>query len=254
VHLEADVWLDRFEVTNARYQAFLAAPENAEVPAPDCTDGADLWSAADRALEDGEVWRLNAPVACVTAAQAAAYCAWEGKRLPTEAEWEAGARGADDNPWPWGAEFVAGNAQCFRNWAAGALIDGECSDAGYPANLCEGNNPNTQCEGTAVPAVLPGSDTCSRPGESDAGLCHVAGNVAEWTADGWSDDHQAWGCATGCTAAQAFVAPEAGGQRVVRGGSWDHSAHEIVVWAREARAEGARSSRVGFRCAWSGGL
>ncbi len=84
----ADFWIDRYEVTNGQYADFLAAT-GAAAPA-DWPDGA---IPADQA---------NHPVKGVTWAQAVAFCEWANKRLPTEAEWEVAARGADSRLYPWG--------------------------------------------------------------------------------------------------------------------------------------------------------
>jgi len=80
-------WVDRFEVTNVQYRAFVAA------------------SGHEPALFDDDP-ALNAPdqpVTGVTWADAAAYCRWAGKRLPSEVEWEKAARGTDGRIYPWGS-------------------------------------------------------------------------------------------------------------------------------------------------------
>jgi formylglycine-generating enzyme required for sulfatase activity len=89
-------WIDAYEVTNAQY---LEAVQQAKQPQP------PFWEKGRYPSGGGEQ-----PVTQVTWGDARNYCAWRGKRLPTEAEWEKAARGADSREFPWGNEFDAKKA------------------------------------------------------------------------------------------------------------------------------------------------
>ena len=78
--------IDRFEVSNANYEGFVSATGH---------DPAAFY-------DDPEFNQPDQPVTGVLHADAVAFCAWAGKRLPTEIEWEKAARGTEGGLYPWG--------------------------------------------------------------------------------------------------------------------------------------------------------
>jgi formylglycine-generating enzyme required for sulfatase activity len=151
VELTTGYWIDRYEVTNAAFQGFVDAGGYSD---------RTYWS------DDGWAWlsgqtvddlprvcdRADAPDlprVCGTWFEAEAYSAWRGGRLPTEAEWEYAARGADASVYPWGDEFDPANAN---------VVDS-------PGSVAVGSHP---------------------AGVSWAGAHDMAGNAMEWVAD-WLD-------------------------------------------------------------------
>ena len=118
--------IDRFPVTNARFAEFLNASgtRNAKGERVFDDDDADArihridgkWT-ADRGFEHHPVVEVSWP-------GARDYCAWRGRRLPSESEWEKAARGHDGRRYPWGNEPPdKTRAQFAAGWNETALVD-----------------------------------------------------------------------------------------------------------------------------------
>lgn len=89
-------YLDLTEVTNEAWERCVAAKA---CPPPDPTSAGKNGFGGDTRFRGP-----RQPVSSVSWDAARGYCAWLGKRLPTEAEWEKAARGTDGRRYPWGSE------------------------------------------------------------------------------------------------------------------------------------------------------
>ncbi|MEJ2599286.1 MAG: SUMF1/EgtB/PvdO family nonheme iron enzyme [Anaerolineales bacterium] len=109
VRLTKGYWIDKYEVTNKAFQAFVDAGGYTRQ---------DYWSDAgwqwlsrqnvDSLPKSCQGDAADLPRLCVTWYEAEAYAHWRGGRLPTEAEWEFAARGPQSLRYPWGNEFDGG--------------------------------------------------------------------------------------------------------------------------------------------------
>jgi formylglycine-generating enzyme required for sulfatase activity len=266
-------WIDRHTVTNREFARFVAKTGHVTVAerAPDPADypGAreELLVPASTVFESpshpvpldnhynwwsyvpGADWRHpqgpgssvrrrpDHPVVHVAWEDVAAYAAWVGKDLPTEAEWEFAARGGlDGATYAWGEELTPGGRWMANTWQGNFPVHNTAED-GY--------------EGTAPVGCYP---------PNGYGLLDMIGNVWEWTAD-WYEDHAQTSHAC-CTVdnprggePDASVEPGVTGvripRRVMKGGSHlcaPNYCRRYRPAARMPQAVDTSTSHLGFRC------
>lgn len=138
-------YIDKYELTTARYARFLNAVKQTRDDAGREYIGLDQYLPLEQSRADWQPKKgmEELPMGNVTWYGAAAYARWAGKRLPTEAEWEKAARGPDGRKFPWGP------AMDFGRFRLG--IDRRAPVGSYPA------------------------------GASPYGCLDMAGGVWEWT-------------------------------------------------------------------------
>ena len=105
IHLR-EFSIDRLPVTNAQFARFLESKgvQGAAGERWYDVDDNDARIHRRKGQWQADVSFENHPVIEASWIGAVAYCAWSGKRLPTEAEWEKSARGTDGRKFPWGNE------------------------------------------------------------------------------------------------------------------------------------------------------
>lgn len=108
------------------------------------------------------------PVVHVSWHDASAYCGWVGGRLPTEVEWEYGARGGlHAKTFPWGDELAPGGEHAMNVWQGEFPSRNTCADGWYATAPVDAYRPN------------------------GFGLYNTCGNVWEWCADVFGADRAA---------------------------------------------------------------
>ncbi|MBI5396331.1 MAG: formylglycine-generating enzyme family protein [Verrucomicrobia bacterium] len=192
VRLTQPFWMAQTPVTDTQYEQF----------DPDHRKRRPAWSRDDH------------PVVCASWSEATAFCLWlsqrDGReyRLPTEAQWEYAARGADERVFPWGSFWDPKR----------------CNSADESAGVSQTTPVKQFAEGA-----------------SPFGILDMVGNVWEWCADWFAPSY-------GSDAPQGDPAgPPSGKDRACRGGSWMNHAYSCRTTMRARRPPDFSDNYIGFR-------
>jgi formylglycine-generating enzyme required for sulfatase activity len=239
--------LDRFEITVGRFRKFVGAyPGNKPmanagahplIPGSGWSSSWDASLPADQAALKSAVkcdstyqtWtdtagaNENMPMNCINWFEAFAFCAWDGGRLPTEAEWNyAAAGGSEQREYPWSTP-----------------PNSTTIDASYAVYNCLGDG---SAAGSCVFADILKVGSKSPKGDGRWGQADLGGSVWEWNLDGYQNPYAELICNNCANILSIFG-------RVIRGGSWFFSASFLLSSGRYFSTPDLLGSYFGARCA-----
>jgi formylglycine-generating enzyme required for sulfatase activity len=234
--------LDKYEVTVGRFRKFVKewdpkAPPPGGAGAHPRIAGSGWRSAWNKRLpkdladferllacDSSSTWTSSTglneslPINCVSWYEAFAFCAWDGGRLPTEAEWEYAAAGGEKNwKYPWGADAPTKELAVYNCGFKGPGGPADCfTDDIAPV----GSKPN---------------------GAGRWGQLDLAGSMSEWVLDAY-DEYPEIG-------SKDFAKTEDIPIRIMRGGSWGSLVRNLRAAYRYYYSSSYRLYIIGFRCA-----
>jgi sulfatase modifying factor 1 len=219
-------YLDDHELTVAEYTALKAANPSLPVPAAQGASVTDGQFCTYQGSDSGM------PLTCLSHPSAVAICAAQGKRLPTEAEWEYAAGNTnEETPFPWGTDSnVCKYAVVARGGFAGA-------------SLCQVGT-GTAPEGP-VAGGLAGDVTV-------LGVQNLGGNVSEWVDDAFAGYTDSCWADSPSPANNPECMTSPYGTYAVRGGNWTAVPISATASIRGAGSPSFVSGYVGVRCAHDG--
>ncbi len=233
VYLDA-FWIDQTEVTVGMFRTFVE--ETGYETTAERQGWGRPWAEGTGELEwphvSGADWQHprgpgssavdDHPVAQVSWEDSAAYCAWAGGQLPTEAQWEKACRGIDGRMWPWGNSYDGNRVSSCEGQCPVERWKDDRFDDGYAYTSPVGTFPD---------------------GASPYGAMDMAGNLWEWVADWYADDYY------GDSPCENPLGPDSGAVRAMRGGAWFQTDVWLTCSVRHQNPPSDLYDDLGFRCA-----